>query len=180
MLHGVAHRPLVDYIGLIVGRDDAEDVVQEAYIKVLSTTAPHEGRSSLKTWVYAIARNTAFDHLRARSREPASTGLGIATQEAGQEGTPRDVHAVYVDGRRHVYLDVPDPAKGSDDHVSWSIDVRRAIDALKPMYREAVEIVLVHGSIPSAARALGLTNSAMKARYFRAVAVLKRELTGRG
>jgi RNA polymerase sigma-70 factor (ECF subfamily) len=47
-------------------RDDAEEVLQTAYIKVLDGRAKFEGRSSFRTWFFGIIRRTAFEQHRRR------------------------------------------------------------------------------------------------------------------
>ncbi|MEK6375272.1 MAG: RNA polymerase sigma factor [Acidobacteriota bacterium] len=45
-------------------RDDAEEVLQTVYLKVLDGKAKFDGRSSLKTWLFAVIRHTAMGHRR--------------------------------------------------------------------------------------------------------------------
>src|SRR5512134_471870 len=47
---------------------DAEDVVQEAFIKAYRSLDRFEERSHVGSWLYRIASNCAFDVLRARQR----------------------------------------------------------------------------------------------------------------
>ena len=49
---------------------DAEDIVQETYIKAHAKIDTFRGEASLKTWVFAIASNLARDLLRAKRRWP--------------------------------------------------------------------------------------------------------------
>jgi RNA polymerase sigma-70 factor, ECF subfamily len=49
---------------------DAEDILQETYIKAQAKIDTFRGESSLKTWVFAIASNLAKDLLRAKKRWP--------------------------------------------------------------------------------------------------------------
>lgn len=49
---------------LVKNRETAEDLMQEVYIKVLHSYERFEGKSSEKTWLFSIARNTAIDHFR--------------------------------------------------------------------------------------------------------------------
>lgn len=51
---------------------DAEDLVQDTYLKAASHIDSFKGQSSLKTWIFAIASNLAKDNLRARRRWPES------------------------------------------------------------------------------------------------------------
>ncbi len=47
---------------------DAEDIVQDTYIKATEKLESFKGESSIKTWLFAIASNLAKDNLRARKR----------------------------------------------------------------------------------------------------------------
>jgi RNA polymerase sigma-70 factor (ECF subfamily) len=49
---------------MVQSREEAEDLVQEVYIRVLKSYSKFEKRSSEKTWIYAIARNLAMDSFR--------------------------------------------------------------------------------------------------------------------
>lgn len=50
--------------------EDAEDIVQDTYIKAFSNIQSFKGESSLKTWIFAIASNLAKDLLKAKKRWP--------------------------------------------------------------------------------------------------------------
>ena len=54
-------------------REAAEDVTQEVFIKVWRALPGFDGRASLSTWIYAIARNASLSALRAR-RPQSSLG----------------------------------------------------------------------------------------------------------
>ncbi|MBW7973186.1 sigma-70 family RNA polymerase sigma factor [Bradyrhizobium sp. BR 10289] len=60
-------------IALAVGAapDDVDDILQESFLKIWRNAARFDcGRASAMTWMSAIVRNTAIDHLRAR-RQPS-------------------------------------------------------------------------------------------------------------
>ena len=59
------HQDLFQFLFYMVkNRETAEDLMQEVYIKVLNNYQKFEGKSSEKTWLYSIARNTAIDYFR--------------------------------------------------------------------------------------------------------------------
>ncbi len=58
---------IVGYLRRIVGEAEAEDVAQEVFVKVSRSLDGFRGESSLSTWIYRIATNTAMDHLRKSS-----------------------------------------------------------------------------------------------------------------
>ncbi|HBH05040.1 MAG TPA: RNA polymerase subunit sigma-24 [Flavobacteriales bacterium] len=53
---------------LSANHQDAEDIVQETYLKVIDKSSAFQGKSSYKTWVFAIATNLAKDHQRVKNR----------------------------------------------------------------------------------------------------------------
>jgi RNA polymerase sigma-70 factor, ECF subfamily len=54
--------------GVVRNRDDALDVVQEAFIKAHKHIGKFEGTSSFYTWLYRIVMNLAIDHIRRTKR----------------------------------------------------------------------------------------------------------------
>jgi len=56
--------------------DDAEDLVQETYLRAWRSFAGFEGRSSVRTWLYHIATNACLSALKGRARRPLPSGLG--------------------------------------------------------------------------------------------------------
>ena len=52
-------------------RDPAEafDVVQDTFLDVWRSASRHQGRSSVKTWIFSIARNKTIDRFRKKGRE---------------------------------------------------------------------------------------------------------------
>lgn len=55
---------------LTANRQDTEDLFQETYLKALMKRSDFQGKSTLKTWVFAIATNLARDYFRMRQRWP--------------------------------------------------------------------------------------------------------------
>ncbi len=53
---------------IVTHRQEAEDLVQETYIKAFAKLDSFQQKSTFKTWVFAIATNLAKDSLRARER----------------------------------------------------------------------------------------------------------------
>ena len=51
---------------LVSNEQDAEDLAQEAYVKAYRNLQSFDGRARFTTWLYTIAKNTAFTHLRKR------------------------------------------------------------------------------------------------------------------
>ncbi|UGY90995.1 sigma-70 family RNA polymerase sigma factor [Streptomyces gobiensis] len=85
---------------------DAEDLVQETYLRAWRAYDKFEGRSSMRTWLHRIATNTCLDALESRSKRPLPTGLG------GPSSDPTDT---LVEQREVPWLEpVPDAMVGAD------------------------------------------------------------------
>jgi RNA polymerase sigma-70 factor (ECF subfamily) len=62
---------------------DAEDLVQETYLRAWRAYHSFEGRSSVRTWLYRIATNVCLTALEGKDRRPMPTGLGQPGSTAG-------------------------------------------------------------------------------------------------
>lgn len=58
------HLPMMQVLARSMVQDNADDVVQEAWISIYRNLAKFEFRSSIKTWIYTIVSNTAKTKLR--------------------------------------------------------------------------------------------------------------------
>ncbi|OCA90970.1 RNA polymerase sigma factor SigX [Bacillus sp. FJAT-27225] len=64
-LYNKYHQEVFQFLFYMVrSKEQAEDLVQEVYIRVLRSYSRFEGKSSEKTWLFSIARNVAIDHFR--------------------------------------------------------------------------------------------------------------------
>ena len=63
--------------------DEAEDLVQETYLRAWRAYGQFEGRSSVRTWLYRIASNACLTAIQRRSRRPLPSGLSAPDGDAG-------------------------------------------------------------------------------------------------
>jgi len=90
-LYSEYYPKIVGYLRRLVGEAEAEDVAQEAFVKVSRSLESFRGESQLSTWIYRIATNTAMDHLRKPSTKRS------ARQTAGAEEDDEVYEAAVVD-----------------------------------------------------------------------------------
>jgi RNA polymerase sigma-70 factor (ECF subfamily) len=139
-------------IGILRDRSAAEDVVQEAFIKAYKNLKGFRGDSSIYTWLYRIAVNTAHNHLRRVKRR---------TEVDFEEVAP------IIEARGQ------NPAE-STANAELGVAIDGAIKNLPPRQREVFMLHyferMTHREI---AEVLGVTEGAVKANFFHAVQKLK-------
>src|ERR1017187_4432694 len=87
-------------------QQDAEDVVQETFLRAYRQLSKFDERASFGTWLYRIAANCSLDLIRARKRR------GAQTEAAAVEGAP------------DLMQSLPDPAP-APDRLAMSGEVER-------------------------------------------------------
>lgn len=126
---------------------EAEDVLQTVYLRVLEGHAHFAGRSSLKTWLFAIVRNSASAARRRR-------WLRHAALEWWSTMPPQDV---VVHG--------PDEQLES---LERGARVRKALAQLAVRQREVLDLVFFHGlTIEEAAHVMGVGLGTARVHYQR-------------
>jgi len=81
------HERLHRYLARMVGKNDAEDLTQEVFMRIDKSLTDFRGRSSLSTWVYRIATNAALDKMKSRSFRQDSK-MGTLDTVTGEAETP--------------------------------------------------------------------------------------------
>lgn len=137
---------------------DAEDVVQETFLRAYKQLDRYESRSSFSTWLYRIASNYALDVLRARKRHEAR-------------------HTV-VDAEGGEVLDHVTTTEPAQDRLYYNAEVqrtlKRAMSDLSDQERTAFVLRHFEGlSIDEIGAALNAGTSATKNSIFRAVRKLR-------
>ncbi len=143
---------------------DAEDVVQEAFLKAYRELRRFEARSSFRTWVHRITVNCAYDLLRTRPRHEAES------LDAGAEGNARGSG-----------IEPEADATSRPDRLAFGTEVqdrvRAALDLLTPTERTAFVLRHFEGrSVEEIGETLGLRTGATKHSIFRAVQKMRRAL----
>ena len=165
-----AFRALVDRHGRAVFRlahrmtgnpSDAEDVVQETFLKAYKQLSRFESRANFGTWLHRIAVNCSIDLIRGRPHREASHDAFDLEQLGAAEAA--------------------DAGRPSPERLMLSSEVQaRITDAMAGLSQmERAAFVLRHfegQSIDEISRALGLKTNATKHSIFRAVRKMRREL----
>jgi RNA polymerase sigma-70 factor (ECF subfamily) len=146
---------------LVRDDDSARDVVQDAFLSAYRAIDGFTGDARLSTWLHRIVVNTALMKLRSRRRRP-------------EEPIDALLPAFRDDGHHAVEFGAwPDPERALARREVREA-VRRAVDRLPESYRSVLVLRdLEEMSTADAARALGLTENAVKIRLHRARQALR-------
>ena len=141
--------------------EDAEDVVQETFLRAYRQLDKYEARSSFSTWLYRIASNYSLDLIRSRKRH----------EEKRERGSVED-----RDILQSIAVDSPGP-----DRLLYGSQVKDRVNAAlnELSAQERTAFVLRHfegQSIQEIGEALGTGTNATKHSIFRAVQKLRKSL----
>ena len=89
---------------------DAEDLVQETYLRAWRAFGRFEGRSSVRRWLYTIATMACLTALETRSRRPLPSGLGAPADDHRVAVAPRDPSVAWLQPAPDALFDADDPA----------------------------------------------------------------------
>jgi len=128
----------------------AEDLVQQAYVELLTGKARFDGASSLKTFVFAVVQNLARNRFRrAASRLRVANELRAETADAAtQPDEPRETSAIW-----------------------------EAVQRLPDRQRDIIELVFCRDlTVEEASRVMGVTTGTGRVHYDRAKKALRNRL----
>ncbi len=128
-------RPVFSLIYRMV-RDStaAEDLAQDAFIKVLNHLDKYRPEFKFSSWLFKIANNVAIDHLRKRQLDTISL-----------DGSPHAVSASEVEATR---FDIADSSANALDELAareLGSAIEQAIGKLRPEYRNCIMLRHVEG-----------------------------------
>lgn len=158
-LYSKYHHDVFQFIFYMVkNREQAEDLVQEVYIRVLKSYERFEGKSSEKTWLFSIARNVAIDHFRKQKgwKQRLAEKFDWSTGQVKDESPIPEEIALQREEVKMIYQCLD----------NCTVDQRMVI-----IMRYIHEL-----SIIETAEALGWTESKVKTTQHRALKVLKKEM----
>jgi RNA polymerase sigma-70 factor (ECF subfamily) len=149
---------------MVRSREDAEDVAQEAFVRVFRSFDRYDPARPFAAWLYTIVSRLAIDHIRRRKVRPI-----VLVHRDPETDEDRIV-------------DVPDPGPRPEEVAANAEEERRTdelIQSLPPHYR--IVVMLRHQqdlSYEEIAEALKLPLGTVKARIHRARALLKKRIEG--
>lgn len=160
-------RPVFSLVYRMVrDRELAEDLAQDAFVKVLNHIDRYSPEFKFSSWLFKIANNVAIDHLRRRRIETISMdGSPHASSSAEVEATAFDLEA--------------DQESALDELEARELGtaIERAIGRLRPEYRACIMLRHVEGrSYEEIAATLDLPLGTVKTYIHRARHELRREL----
>ncbi len=137
---------------MMTDRDAALDATQDVFLTVFRKADRYKEQAAFSTWLYRVAMNTCYDHLRRQKRKRT-------------ESLPEQ-------------FDPSDPRGGDEmNAVELRPDIENALSNLSDDFRAAIVLVDLEGmSLEGAANTLEVPVGTVKSRVFRARKLLAKEL----
>lgn len=158
--------PVVNLAWRITGNpEDAAEVAQETFIRVLRSLHTYDPERPLKTWLFKIAANLALDAIRRRKRRP------VSIQDLFEEDEGRIPEPVEPGPGPEAQLLAQRSAERFDEMVQEMPEHYQAILFLR--YREDM-------AYEEIADTLGIPLGTVKVRLHRAHEILRRKVAARG
>jgi RNA polymerase sigma-70 factor (ECF subfamily) len=159
-------RPVFSLVYRMVrDRETAEDLAQDAFIKVLNHIDRYSPEFKFSSWIFKIANNVAIDHLRRRRIDTISMdGSPHAASAAEIEASAFDIAADQEDALDEI----------AAKELGSAIEV--AIGKLRPEYRSCIMLRHVEGRSYEVASTLDLPLGTVKTYIHRARHELRRAL----
>ncbi|MHC4538596.1 MAG: RNA polymerase sigma factor [Planctomycetota bacterium] len=156
------HEKVSQYLERLIGKNEAEDLTQEVFLKISKGLGEFEGRSSISTWIYRIATNAALDRVKSRShREDSKT---VVLEEASNDTEHACAEETSLSAEREAIRNEMNEC------------IREFVDRLPTDYRTVIILSEIKDlKNQELADILGLSLDAVKIRLHRARARLKAE-----
>jgi RNA polymerase sigma-70 factor (ECF subfamily) len=139
--------------------DEAQDLVQEAYLRALRYQHSYQPGTNMKAWLFAIMRNLFWDRFKGTRKDNVSlddTGDFVLYEKLRDEGAKPEADVL--------------------DNMA-ATEVVAAVEKLPPLHREVVLLVDVEGfSYKDAADTLGVPIGTVMSRLHRARQQLQKSL----
>ncbi len=151
-------------IKIIRNSDDAQDLVQETFMRAFNTLESYRSEFRFSTWLCKIAANCSIDYLRKKKIKAFSMDKPYETQDGSVE------------------MELQDTGANPEEYLLRKqklVSIEEAIKTLPAKYKEV--IVYRHHddkSYEEISKILGIPIGTVKARIFRARELLKKKLKG--
>jgi RNA polymerase sigma-70 factor (ECF subfamily) len=152
---------LIRYFTYLVGRrDPVDDLVQETWLRILERGHSYDGQSRFEPWLFAVARNLAFDYMRKR---PA---FSLDSKDSPEP----DLESLSPVSR------APSPF----EQAARTEDAQRlahSLQMLEPIFREALVLRFQEDlSLQEMADVIGASVSTVSSRIYRGLAALRAQM----
>jgi RNA polymerase sigma-70 factor, ECF subfamily len=158
LTHADALHNLARY--LVRNPADAEDLVQETYVRAFAATDQLEAGSSLKAWLFQILRNVFLSKLRRAGHDPTEGGLDTVAPDAEPPAASSSRDDAELEAMRRLVAD----------------EIAAALRTLVEESRTVVLLDLEGFSMSEMASILGCPAGTVKSKLSRARSVLRERL----
>ena len=158
-------KPLYNFIfQLVRDKETANDITQDVFVKIWKSMSSYDSQKKFSTWIFAVAKNAAFDFLKKKKTIPFS----VFENESGEN------FLEFVEDKNIPY------SNELLRRIDEKNDIADFLDSLSPQMKTVLILHHEYGfSLTEISEIMGHSRNTIKSKYRRAIIFLREQISSK-